>query len=80
MHESLGGCAFKKLGNGTQTSDFDGQPYVAKRSRQFSLKAKVRYLGGLLKRRNYGLFASTFKMGVQSALKGKFGERPKGRR
>jgi hypothetical protein len=79
-HESLGGCAFKKLGNGTQTSDFDGQPYVASRSRQFSFRAKVRYLCDLLRRGNYSLFNSTVKLGVQSALQGKFGERPKGRR
>jgi hypothetical protein len=80
MHESLGGCAFQKLGNSTHTGEFDTQPYVARRSRQFSLSAKIRYLVALLKRGNYGLFTSTLKLGAQSALMGKFGERPKGRR
>jgi hypothetical protein len=79
-HESLGGCAFKKLGNGSQNNDYEFQPFIAKRSRQYSLAAKGRYLTHLLKRGNYGLFSSTLKMGVQSALRGKFGERPKGRR
>ena len=80
VHESLGGCAFKKLGDGTQFSDFDAQPYVARRSRQFSFQAKIRYLLDLLKRGNTDLFFSTLKLGAQSAIAGKFGERPKGRR
>jgi methyltransferase family protein len=79
-HESLGGAAFQKLGNGTQNNEFPDQPFVKRRSRDYSFKAKVRYLCNLLKRRNYGLFASTFKLGIESALRGKFGERPKGRR
>lgn len=79
-HESLGGCAFQKLGNGTQNNDYENQPYVAKRSRQFSLSAKGRYLANLLRRGNYGLFSGTLKLALQSALMGKFGERPKGRR
>jgi hypothetical protein len=79
-HESLGGCAFQKLGDGTQNNDYEFQPYVAKRSRQFSLSAKGRYLASLLRRGNYRLFGNTLKMGVQSALMGKFGERPHGRR
>ena len=79
-HESLGGCAFQKLGNGSQNNDYEFQPFIARRSRQYSLAAKGRYLTQLLKRGNYGLFSSTLKMGVQSALRGKFGERPKGRR
>ena len=79
-HESLGGCAFQKLGNGTQNNDYENQPYVAKRSRQFSLSAKGRYLASLLRRGNYGLFSGTLKLGLQSAIMGKFGERPKGRR
>lgn len=80
VHESLGGCVFQKLGNGTQNNDYENQPYVARNSRQFSLTAKGRYLKDLLKRGNYDLFASTFKLGIQSAFMGKFGERPKGRR
>ncbi|MBU6409005.1 MAG: class I SAM-dependent methyltransferase [Verrucomicrobia bacterium] len=80
VHESLGGCALKKLGNGTQNNEFPDQPYVRRRSRQYSFQAKLRYLGNLLKRRNYPLFASTCKLAVQSALMGKFGERPRGRR
>ena len=80
VHESLGGCVFQKLGNGTQNNDYEFQPFVAQRSRQFSLTAKVRYLFNLLRRGNYGLFGETFKLGIQSALMGKFGERPKGRR
>jgi hypothetical protein len=79
-HESLGGCAFEKLGNGTQNNDYENQPYVARQSRQFSLSAKGRYMWNLLKRGNYGLFSETLKLAVQSALMGKFGERPKGRR
>jgi|GEM_PF-1227852 len=79
-HESLGGAAFKKLGNGTQNNEFPDQLYVRHRSRDYSFKAKLRYLGNLLRRGNYPLFTSTVKLGVQSALMGKFGERPKGRR
>jgi hypothetical protein len=79
-HESLGGCAFQKLGDSTQNNDYEFQPYVAKRSRQFSLSAKGRYLVNLLRRRNYALFRDTLKLGIQSALLGKFGERPKGKR
>jgi hypothetical protein len=79
-HESLGGCAFEKLGNGTQNNDYENQPFVARHSRQFSLSAKGRYLANLLRRGNYSLFSNTLKMGMQSALMGKFGERPKGRR
>jgi len=80
VHESLGGCAFQKLGDSTQNNDYENQPYVAKRSRQFSLSAKGRYLTNLLRRGNFGLLSSTLKLGIQSALAGKFGERPKGRR
>lgn len=80
VHESLGGCALQKLGDGTQNNDYENQPYVAKRSRQFSLSAKGRYLINLLRRGNYGLFSDTLKLAIQSALMGKFGERPKGRR
>jgi hypothetical protein len=79
-HESLGGAAFKKLGNGTQNNEFPNQLYVRRNSRDYSFKGKIRYMASLLKRGNYKLFASTFKLGVQSALMGKFGERPKGRR
>jgi len=32
---------------------------------------------GLLRRRNYSLFGSTLKLAAQSALAGKFGQRPK---
>lgn len=80
VHESLGGAAFKKLGNGTQNNEFPEQPYNRRRSRDYSFKAKIRYLYNLLRRGNYPLFASTVKLGVQSALSGRFGERPKGRR
>jgi len=79
-HESLGGAAFKKLGNGTQNSEFPEQLYNRNRSRDYSFLAKIRYLYNLLRRGNYPLFNSTIKLGVQSALMGKFGERPKGRR
>ena len=80
VHESLGGCVFQKLGNGTQNNDFGYQPYVHDHSRQFSFVAKLRYLRNLLKRGNYGLFNYTLKLGLKSALMGKFGERPIGRR
>ncbi|MCO5051101.1 MAG: class I SAM-dependent methyltransferase [Verrucomicrobiae bacterium] len=80
VHESLGGCVFQKLGNSTHNNDYDHQPYVMKNSRQFSLRAKGRYLLNLLRRGNYRLFTATLKLGIQSALMGKFGERPKGRR
>jgi len=80
VHESLGGCAFQKLGNGTQNNDYENQPYVAGKSRQFSLSAKGRYMLSLLRRGNYGLFSDTLKLAIQSAFMGKFGERPKGRR
>lgn len=80
VHESLGGCAVQKLGNGTQNNDYEYQPYVARRSRQFSLAAKGRYMADLLRRGNYPLFTDTFKLAIQSALKGRFGERPQGRR
>jgi hypothetical protein len=79
-HESLGGCVFKKLGNGTQNNDFGYQPYVHDHSRQFSFTAKLRYLRNLLKRGNYRLFNYTIKLGLKSAIMGKFGERPMGRR
>jgi len=80
VHESLGGAAFQKLGNGTQNHEFPEQPYVKRHSRQYSFNAKIRYLFTLLKRGNYSLLTNTVKLGVQSALMGKFGERPKGRR
>jgi hypothetical protein len=80
VHESLGGAAFKKLGNGTQNNEFPDQMYVRRRSRDYSLIAKGRYLLNLLKRGNHPLLASTLRLGIQSALSGKFGERPKGRR
>ncbi len=80
VHESLGGCAFQKLGNSSHTNDYENQPFVVRRSRQFSLTAKLRYLANLLRRGNYELFWSTLKLGLQSAFMGKFGERPKGRR
>lgn len=79
-HESLGGAAFKKLGNGTQNNEFPDQLYVRRRSRDYSFTAKIRYLYNLLKRGNYPLFTNTVKLGIQSALRGKFGERPAGRR
>ncbi len=79
-HESLGGAAFQKRGNGTQNNEFPEQPYVRRHSRQYSFRAKIRYLYTLLHRGNYGLLTSTVKLGIQSALMGKFGERPKGRR
>ncbi|MCL5746580.1 MAG: class I SAM-dependent methyltransferase [Acidobacteria bacterium] len=75
IHESLGGCAFKKLGGDSQDSDYGGQTYVRRRSRQFSSLAKARYLVHLLKRRNYGLFRSTLRLGIQSAVAGRFGDR-----
>jgi hypothetical protein len=80
VHESLGGAAFQKRGNSSQNNEFPEQPYVRRHSRQCSFTAKIRYLAALLKRGNYGLFTSTVKLGIQSALMGKFGERPKGRR
>lgn len=80
VHESLGGAAFKKLGNGTQNNEFPDQLYNRRRSRDYSFKAKIRYLLNLLRRGNYPLFFSTLKLGIQSALLGKFGERPQGRR
>ena len=80
VHESLGGCAFQKLGNNTQNKEYVTQRYITKRSRQYSISAKARYLTGLLRRGNYGLFRDTLKLAAQSALAGKFGQRPKGRR
>jgi hypothetical protein len=80
VHESLGGCVFEKLGDGTHNNDYELQPFIARNSRQFALKAKIRYLLNLLRRRNYSLFTSTVQLGLQSALMGKFGERPIGRR
>ena len=79
-HESLGGCAFRKLANGSQNGEATQQMYVRHQSREYSLRAKFRYLYNLLKRGNYPLFSSTIKLGVQSALAGNFGQRPKGRR
>jgi len=79
-HESLGGCAFQKLGNSAHNKEWAFQRFVTKRSRQYSLSAKGRYLIGLLRRHNYSLFCSILKLAAQSALTGKFGQRPKGRR
>ena len=80
VHESLGGAAFRKLGNGTHNNEFVDQPYVRRQSRDYSFRAKIRYLYNLLKRGNFELFTSTVKLGIQSALMGKFGQRPAGRR
>jgi hypothetical protein len=80
VHESLGGCVFQKLGDSSHNSEYDDQAFVVSKSRQFSTIAKFRYLFGLLKRGNTSLFWYTVKLGLQSALMGKFGERPKGRR
>ena len=80
VHESLGGCAFRKLGNGSQNGGAPQQMYVRRQSREYSMRAKFRYLYNLLKRGNYPLFSSTIKLGVQSALAGQFGQRPAGRR
>jgi len=80
VHESLGGCAFQKLGNSAHNKEWAFQPFITKRSRQYSLSAKGRYLIGLLRRRNYGLFGRILKLAAHSVLAGKFGQRPKGRR
>jgi len=77
VHESLGGCVFQKLENYAHNKEWVSQRFVTKRSRQYSLSAKGRYLIGLLRRRNYSLFGSTLKLAAQSALAGKFGQRPK---
>jgi methyltransferase family protein len=77
VHESLGGCAFQKLGNSAHNKEWVSQRFITKRSRQYSLPAKGRYLIGLLRRHNYGLFYSTLKLAAQSALAGKFGQRPR---
>jgi hypothetical protein len=80
VHESLGGCAFEKLNDGSQNREYEDQPFVKNRSRQFTLSGKARYMANLLRRGNIPLFTETFKLGIQSALMGKFGERPAGRR
>jgi Methyltransferase domain len=80
VHESLGGCVFQKLGNSAHNKEYVFQRFITKRSRAYSLSAKGRYLVGLLRRRNFSLFGSTLKLAAQSALAGKFGQRPKGRR
>jgi Methyltransferase domain len=80
VHESLGGCVFQKLGNRSQNSEYDDQRYVIKHSRQFTVSGKIRYLTNLLRRKNYTLLSDTLKLGLQSAVQGRFGERPKGRR
>src|SRR5690606_34506162 len=80
VHESLGGCVLQKLGDGTQNNDYERQPYIVRRSRQFSFTAKIRYLNGLLRRGNFALLTSTVKLGIQSLFAGRFGERPRGRR
>lgn len=75
VHESLGGCVFQKLGNSAHNKEWAFQSFVTKRSRQYSVSAKGRYLIGLLRRRNYSLFRHTLKLAAQSALAGKFGQR-----
>ena len=80
VHELLGGCVFQKLGNSSHNKEWAFQRFVTKRSRQYSLSAKGRYLTGLLRRRNYRLFGSTLKLASQSVIAGKFGQRPTGRR
>ena len=75
VHESLGGCVFQKLGNTAHNKEWAFQPFVTKRSRQYSVSAKGRYLIGLLRRRNYSLFRHALRLAAQSALAGKFGQR-----
>jgi hypothetical protein len=80
VEESLGGCVFQKLGNSSHNKEWARQRFMTERSRQYSLSAKGRYLIGLIRRRNYALLGHTLKLAAQSALAGKFGQRPAGRR
>ena len=75
VEETLSAAIFVKQGNNAQHKDWRDQTFILNRSRHGSLIAKARYLLNLLKRRNYTLFSSTFRLGVSSALAGRFGER-----
>lgn len=74
VRESLSAAIFKKRRE-ISRAEYAQQPYVFRRSRQASLTAKLRYLAGLLRRRNYSLLSETLRLVLESALKGNFGVR-----
>ena len=74
VRESLSAAIFRKRREISHV-EYTQQSFVFRRSRQASAAAKIRYLAGLLRRRNYALFYYTLRVAVESAFKGNFGVR-----
>ena len=74
VRESLSAAIFRKRREISHV-EYTQQSFVFRRSRQASAAAKIRYLAGLLRRRNYALFYDTLRVALESAFKGNFGVR-----
>ena len=74
VEESLSAVAFQKLGD-SHGREWNQQRFVAAESRQGSVAAKLRYLRGLMKRRNWQLLGEAVRLGLSSAFRGGFGTR-----
>jgi len=79
-HECLGSATFKKIGDVNPYEEICNQPFMKFNSRQEVMVAKLRYLKGLIARHNWSLLMHVMKLGFQSVLCGRFGERPNIRR